>query len=321
MKPERRTGMLEHQSAEQAEADPPYRIGVVTPDPARDPTSAAILAAAHPHARVATVNAGSLHLHVRGALCWSAGSGAGLAFDALILRRLDADRSHDVQFELLELLERAGVLLINRPGALALAESKLLTTALLSEAGVPVPETVLAQTSAEAHEAVETFGEAVLKPVYGALGTDVERVDTRITLPDLDERLDKHGALYVQEYIPGGESDIRAFVVGERVIGAMRRVPAPGEWRANIHRGGKGVPVRLSPAVQRLAVRATQVLGLDYAGVDLIQGPRGPYVIELNGAPGWHGLEAATGCDVPAALIGHVVARLQAGRMLQKRAA
>ncbi|HEU4751829.1 MAG TPA: RimK family alpha-L-glutamate ligase, partial [Armatimonadota bacterium] len=254
-----------------------------------------------------------------GGVRWGAGAGM-FPFDALLLRRLHPDRCHDVQFDLLEILEREGVLLINRPSAVSLAESKLQTTALLARAGVPVPRTVLAQEPGEAQEALRAFGQAVLKPVYGALGNDVVRADASAERGWLAERLRAHGGLYVQEYIPGGESDIRALVVGDRVLAAMRRIPAPGEWRANIQRGAKGVPVRLSPAVERLAVRAARVLGLDYTGVDLIRSERGPLVIELNGAPGWQGLEAATGCDVPGALIDYTLGCLR-GREVRQRAA
>jgi RimK family alpha-L-glutamate ligase len=107
---------------------------------------------------------------------------------------------------------------------------------------------------------------------------------------------------YLQETIPHGGRDIRALVVGERVVGAIARV---GDgWRTNVARGARAEPVALDAAQEELCVRACRAVGADYGGVDLLPGPDGrDYVVEVNGIPGWQGVERATGADVAGALV------------------
>ncbi|MFZ8929498.1 MAG: RimK family alpha-L-glutamate ligase, partial [Pseudohongiellaceae bacterium] len=118
----------------------------------------------------------------------------------------------------------------------------------------------------------------------------------------------------VQEFIrEAGGSDIRCFVVGKRVIAAMQRTAAAGEYRSNLHRGGVAQVVKLRPEERSLAVRAAQVMGLDLAGVDLIRSSHGPLVIEVNSSPGLEGIETATGKNVADRIIEYVEKDSQLG--------
>jgi RimK family alpha-L-glutamate ligase len=287
-----------------------YRLAVVTPDPSRDATSREILAVRHDRARLSQLDLYDLRLAMGDGLTWSRRGDPGLAYDGFIVRRFNGQGSFQLQFELLELLQRGGSLVINSAAALSLAESKLQTSAVLAVARIPVPPTLFTQDLEGAFGALGQFGVAVIKPLYGELGLGIERIDSGVDPAWLAEQLEIHGGLYVQKYLSTDGVDLRALVVGDRVVGAMQREAAGGEWRTNIHLGGRGIPVSLPPSLSRLAVRATQALGLDYAGVDLIEAESGPVILEVNGTPGWLGLEAATGCDVAAAIVDHTVARL-----------
>jgi ribosomal protein S6--L-glutamate ligase len=112
--------------------------------------------------------------------------------------------------------------------------------------------------------------------------------------------------ILLQEFVAeSGGRDVRALVVGDRVVGAMRREAKTGEFRSNIHRGGEGTPIELPQAYAEAAVRAASVLGLGVAGVDLLEADAGPIVLEVNSSPGFEGLERATGVDIAGAIIAH----------------
>jgi RimK family alpha-L-glutamate ligase len=120
---------------------------------------------------------------------------------------------------------------------------------------------------------------------------------------------------YVQRAVDHGGTDYRLFVVGGRVLAAIERRAAEGDWRANVARGATAVAFDPPQAWQALAVRAAAAIEADYAGVDLLRGPDGTvYVLEVNGIPGWEGLQRAAGVDVAGALIDHVVASVRARR-------
>ena len=140
----------------------------------------------------------------------------------------------------------------------------------------------------------------IVKPLFGAMGAGMTRVDDRDVAYRVFHALEIERAVYyLQETLPA-ERDVRAFVVGGRVLAAIERV---GEgWRANLARGAEARPTELSAEQERLCLAAAEALGADYAGVDLL----GDHVLELNGIPGWHGLQTATGVDVAAALVAHV---------------
>lgn len=224
-------------------------------------------------------------------------------YDALILRGFNRSGDIDFQFEAFEMAQEFGVPVVNSPQAINTAESKPVTIYLLAKGGVPVPRTIACQTTETARAALQEMGQAVIKPLFGALGVGVERVRWPEDAGRLEGYLEEYSAVCMQEYIEASGRDIRAFVVGGRILGAVLRIAQGSEWRTNVHQGGHCESYCLSPYEQELALRSAALIGLEYTGVDILPGPHGPVVLEVNGAPQWHGLASATGLDVAGAVV------------------
>jgi ribosomal protein S6--L-glutamate ligase len=212
--------------------------------------------------------------------------------------------------------EERGVPVMNSPRAIERCVDKFYTTALLQEAGLPVPETVVCESAAAALAALRVMGDAIIKPIFGSLGHGMVRVsDPDVALRVVEPLEQVSSVFYVQRTVDHGGRDIRVFVVGGRVVGAIERTAAAGEWRTNVSRGGSARPFVLPPAWERMALGATAAVGADYAGVDLLPSRDGQvFVLEVNGIPGWKGLRQATGVDVAAAIVEHLIDRLRASR-------
>lgn len=240
-------------------------------------------------------------------------------YDAYIVRGLNRQGETDYQYEVLELLERLGTLVINSPAGLSLAESKAQTTFCLKQAGIPVPSTLVTQSVEEAATAVKAFGTAVVKPLYGSHGIGIEKLE-----PDMNGMLraflKKYGAIYVQEYIPNEGRDIRAFVVGDEIPAAVYRIAPEGQWKTNVFQGSRCIPCELTPDVREICLESVRVIGVDYTGVDVIVGPDGPVVLELNGAPCWYGLCLATNCNVALDIMSYTLRLLESGQSARQPA-
>jgi ribosomal protein S6--L-glutamate ligase len=148
----------------------------------------------------------------------------------------------------------------------------------------------------------------IIKLTEGSQGAGVILADSsKAAEAVLETLLLARQNVLVQKFVSESSgSDLRALVIGGRVIAAMRRRAAPDEFRSNVHRGGRTERVRLEPEVERLAIQATQILGLRVAGVDLIESDDGPLVLEVNSSPGLEGIESATGVDVAAEMVEHM---------------
>ncbi len=227
--------------------------------------------------------------------------------DAVIVRGIPRGSLEQVIFRVdaLHALVARGVTCVNGPRAIERTIDKFLASALLARAGVPTPRTIACERPDDALEAFEELGgDVIVKPLFGSMGAGMTRVDDADVAYRVFHALALERAVYyLQEALPAA-ADVRAFVVGERVIGAIER-DGPG-WRRNLSRGASAVATQLSAEQERLCLHAAEALGADYAGVDLL----GEYVLELNGIPGWRGLQEATGVDVAAALVKQVEARV-----------
>jgi RimK family alpha-L-glutamate ligase len=171
------------------------------------------------------------------------------------------------------------------------------------------PRTIACERPEDALEAFEELGgDVIVKPLFGSMGAGMTRVDDADVAYRVFHALALERAVYyLQEALPHGGRDLRAFVVGGRVLAAIERV-ASG-WRANLARGARARATELSAEQERLCLEAAEALGVDYAGVDLLRAGDGrEYVLELNGIPGWRGLQEAAGADVAAALVAHMEA-------------
>ena len=204
-------------------------------------------------------------------------------------------------------LEAMGVPLLNGSSAIARSRDKLSALQQLAAAGVRIPRTVLARGGGDVKELVEQVGglPAILKLIQGTQGVGVMIAHSLAEVESILSTLwDLGQQILLQEFVAEARGrDLRALVVGERVVGAMRREARRGEFRSNLHRGGFGSSVELSDECAQLAVRAARVLGLEVAGVDLLESAEGPKVVELNSSPGFEGLERATSVDVAGAIV------------------
>ncbi len=205
------------------------------------------------------------------------------------------------QFELL------GTFAANESQAITRSRDKLRSLQLLSRNKIALPVTGFAHSTKDIDGLLETVGGApvVVKLLEGTQGVGVVLAETKKAAESVIAAFRQLDAnILVQEYIKeAGGSDIRAIVVGGRVVAAILRQGAPGDFRSNLHRGGTADKVRLAPEERSIAVRAARTLGLNVSGVDMLRSNHGPVVMEVNSSPGLEGIEAATGVDVAGKVI------------------
>jgi RimK family alpha-L-glutamate ligase len=250
------------------------------------------------------------------------GADAISVFDAhAVLPRIVPEGSLEqiiFRVDALHWIEDRGIEVMNPARAIERSVDKFYTTALLYEAGVPTPETVVCEGAADAMAAIEGMlddgAEVILKPLFGSMGNGLVRVcDRELAWRVVRPIAQMRSVFYVQRAIEHDGRDLRAFVVGDRVLGAIERTAPAGDWRTNVARGGLARAVDLPPPLQQLAIRAAQAVGAEYAGVDLLRSRDGQvFVVEVNGIPGWQGLQEATGTDVAGAIVEHLVSRVHA---------
>jgi ribosomal protein S6--L-glutamate ligase len=206
--------------------------------------------------------------------------------------------------------EMAGVYSLTESNALARSRDKLRSLQLLSQTGVGLPRTSFAHSVRDSNALIQMVGGApvVIKLLSGTQGRGVVLAQTAKAAESVIDAFHELNADFlVQEYIAeAGGSDLRCFVIGNRVVAAMQRTAAKGEFRSNLHRGGSAELVKITRAERATAVKAAKTMGLTVAGVDLLRSSRGPLVMEVNSSPGLEGIEAATGIDVAGKIIEHI---------------
>lgn len=211
-------------------------------------------------------------------------------------------------------LEMMGTYAPNPSDAVLRARDKLRSLQLLASAGLDMPVTVFGDNPDDTEDLITMLGEPphVIKLNEGSQGTGVVLAEKRSASRSVIEAFrGLYANFLVQEYVAEAQgADLRCFVVGGKVVAAMRREAAAGEFRANLHRGGTAAAVSLSPQEEATAVQAAAVLGLNVAGVDLLRSARGPLVLEVNASPGLEGIEAATGQDVAGLIIAFIESRV-----------
>jgi RimK family alpha-L-glutamate ligase len=237
--------------------------------------------------------------------------------DAVLARIVPNGSLEQIIFRMdaLHWLVERGVPVINSPRAIERSVDKFFTSALLQEAGLPTPETLVCESPADAMAAVRAMGDVILKPIFGSMGHGMVRVDNPEVAFRIVRALDQVRAVfYVQRAVDHGGRDVRVFVIGGRVFGAIERRAPDGEWRTNVSNGGSARAFDLPAAWGQLALRAAAAVGAEYAGVDLLPSRDvAVFVLEVNGIPGWQGLQDATGLDVAGAIVDHLVTRAPAG--------
>jgi ribosomal protein S6--L-glutamate ligase len=203
--------------------------------------------------------------------------------------------------------EAAGLVTTASSRAIAISRDKLHSLQTTAQAGLPIPRTAVIARPEALYAAVQSVGglPAVVKLIRGTQGRGVILAHHLATIAAVLQRLEAvNREAIVQEFIAEANGrDLRIIVVGDRCVAAMERQAPPGEFRANLHRGGTAVPVKLDDQTAALAVAAAQAHGLAVAGVDLIPSRRGSLFLEINSSPGLEGIEKTTGVDVAAAII------------------
>ena len=204
--------------------------------------------------------------------------------------------------------EMMGVYTPNGSDAVLRARDKLRSLQLLAREGIALPITVFGDFPDDTADLLRMLGDPphVIKLNEGAQGQGVLLAEKRSASQGMIEALrGLYANFLVQEFIGEAKGgDLRCFVVGDRVVAAMHRQAPEGDFRANLHRGGRASAVKLSAAEREIAIRAAATMGLQVAGVDLLRSSRGPLVLEVNSSPGLEGIEAATRSDVAARIIG-----------------
>ncbi|MEY2149691.1 MULTISPECIES: 30S ribosomal protein S6--L-glutamate ligase [Rhodanobacter] len=207
-------------------------------------------------------------------------------------------------------LEMMGVYTPNPSDAVLRARDKLRSLQILAAQGIAMPVTVFGDNPDDTDDVLAMLGEPphVIKLNEGSQGTGVVLAEKRSASQSVVEAFrGLYANFLVQEFVAEAKGcDLRCFVVGGKVVAAMQREASPGDFRANLHRGGSASAAVLSAAEKRIAVRAAGALGLGIAGVDLLRSHRGPLVLEVNASPGLEGIEAATGVDVSTCIIEHL---------------
>jgi RimK family alpha-L-glutamate ligase len=229
--------------------------------------------------------------------------------DAVLARIIPSGSLEQIIFRVdaLHRLEERGVRVMNSPRAIERTVDKFWTSALLEQCGLPTPETIVCETAEEAFAGFRALGDAIVKPLFGSMGLGMVRVSDEDMAYRVFRTIEQiRGVYYLQRAIEHDGRDIRAFVVGGRVLGAIER--RSEGWRTNLARGGAARSLWLPEEWSALAVRAAAVVGAEYAGVDLLPGRDGSvHIIEVNGIPGWQGLQEVTGLDVAGALVEQLV--------------
>lgn len=233
--------------------------------------------------------------------------------DALIIRPIGRGSLEELVFrmDMLYKLERKGFYMVNPPTAIEHCVDKYDILALLEDVGVPVPRTLATESVNEAIKAFDELGgDIVVKPIFGSRGQGA----TRVNDIDIADTIFKaitfhHGVIYMQEFVEHGFSDIRAFVLGDQVISSMRRV-ATG-WKTNYSQGAKPAATEISDEFKDLALKAAKAVGCKVAGVDILEGPEGPRIVDVNSQPGWKGLQQVAKVNIADELVKFVLSELK----------
>ncbi len=224
--------------------------------------------------------------------------------DAIIVRDMGSGKNdaHVFRFDVLQELERNGVIVINPPSAIQNAANKFHASCLIADAGIPTPVTFVSQRTEAALDKIEELGDVVVKPFFGYKGIGIWRVkngrvispdgkEERTSVHDLVEKLmQQKGIIYIQEFIENPGRDIRAFIIDGNVKGAIYRKASSGWWLNNLSQGGTAQACELTDEQRRMCVDASRATGAVFAGVDMIENDNVCHVLEVNATPSGAGI-------------------------------
>ena len=231
----------------------------------------------------------------------------------ILITRVGVSAGLDIELSTVKQFELMGFPVLNKYMPVARAKNKLRSMQILAKAKIPVPSTVVVRHFDYLDQAIKQVGgyPVIVKSVFGSFGKGVAIIESRRSLYsalDVLWRFGETNILLIQEYVMEADnSDFRAFVIGDKVVAAMKRTAKSGDFRSNVHQGGNMESVDLTVEEKKIAIKATKLMGLDYAGVDIMRSSKGPIVIEVNANPGFAGINTVAPVDVPGALVEYAV--------------
>jgi ribosomal protein S6--L-glutamate ligase len=249
-------------------------------------------------------------------------NGAKLTGIDAVIPRIGASRTF-YGTAVIRQFEMMNIFCANESQAITRSRDKLRTMQILSRERLGIPVTAFASSPSDINHLIEEVGGAplVIKLLQGTQGIGVVLAETKKAAESVLEAfygLDAN--MLIQEYVKEAKAaDIRAFVVGGEVIGAMKRQGAKGEFRSNIHRGGTATQIKLSKEEESTAINAAKVLGLNIAGVDMLQSGRGPLIMEVNSSPGLEGIEKATNINIAGKIVEFIERNVHDREMIKDR--
>lgn len=231
---------------------------------------------------------------------------------ALIIRPIGRGSLEEIIFrlDLLRTLEKKGLLIINSPSSIEKAVDKYRALSIFKEKDIPVPKTIVTENPRNALDAFYELGkDVIIKPIFGSRGVGI----TRVSDPEIAKRIFSslafnHNILYIQEFIPHKNRDIRAFVIGEKVVACMYRIA--DNWKTNVSQGARMVSLKPYEKIVNLAINASKAIGCEIAGVDILESPEGYKVNEINSQPGFEGIQSTTKIDIAGAIIEYILRKI-----------
>ena len=209
-------------------------------------------------------------------------------------------------------LEMQGEYVLSKSIAITRARDKLRSMQVLAKYGVDIPKTVVSRNTTDIDDLLEQLGEmpVIIKLANGTHGNGVILAETKKSAKSTMQAFyltnDNGTNILLQEFIKeSAGTDIRAFVVGSRVVASMKRQSLDDDFRSNLHKGGSGTPIKLTPQEEKMAISAAKAMGLSIAGVDIMRSSRGPLVLEVNASPGF-GIEKVTGRNIAEKIVEYV---------------
>jgi RimK family alpha-L-glutamate ligase len=228
---------------------------------------------------------------------------------ALLVRTIPIGSLEQIIFRMdaLHRLENIGIHVFNSATTIERTVDKYYTDFILRDAGILTPRTIVTEDFDQALAAFKEMGDVIVKPMFGSEGKGMRRVSDEDTAYRVFRALELDRYIfYLQEYIPHGQEDIRAFVVGDQVVAAMRRIG--NGWKTNVSQGAQAEFIELSEPLKDLSVQAARLVGADYAGVDLLPAEDGRiFVLEINSIPGWRGLSKTVPFNIADIIIEYVL--------------
>ena len=229
--------------------------------------------------------------------------------DVLVIRPIGRGSVHELVFrmDMLSKMEKLGLIVINPSKAIEHCADKYAILSIMETSGISIPRTIATESVTDALKAFDELGgDVIIKPIFGSRGIGTTRlIDSEIASTAFKAIVFHHGVIYLQEFIPHGKSDIRAFVVGDQVIASMRRVSQT--WKNNYSQGAKPAKLKLSSTLEELAIKAARAVSCKIAGVDILEGPNGPMIVDVNSQPGWKGLQMVTKDNIAKKIVNFVL--------------